>query len=79
MTKKITISIPDAVAAYLEENVENVSGYFAELAKRDQRRAIGLQQLSDAGYHPTDEGVERMRRRLAEARQKIDARRTVTP
>lgn len=74
MTKKITISVPDDVAAYLE-HVDNVSGYLANLARRDQRKAVGLQQLADAGYHPTPEGVDRMRQRFAEARSRINARR----
>jgi len=40
MTKKITISVPDDVAARLDK-VDNVSAYLTALARRDLRAQVG--------------------------------------
>ena len=73
MTKKITISVPDDVAAYLETQ-NNVSGYLTSLARWHQRREQGLRQLRDAGIEPTREGVDAMRAKLATARANLAGR-----
>jgi hypothetical protein len=78
MTKKITISVPDDVAAFLEQQ-ENVSGYLTALARRDLRRQIGLKQLADAGFNLTPEGVERMRAKFADARARVAAKQASQP
>jgi hypothetical protein len=74
MTRKLTISVPDDVADHLDR-VENVSGYLTTLARRDMRRQVGLQQLKDAGFTPTAQGVEAMRAKVASARARIAAKR----
>ncbi len=77
MTRKLTISVPDDVAMALE-GIENVSGYFTELARRDQRRATGMAMLAQAGYQPTEAGMDALRERMAEARRKIEERKART-
>ena len=75
MTKKITISVPDDVAARLDK-VDNVSAYLTALARRDLRRETGLQQLSEAGFEISPEGVDRARARLRAAANRVsDGRR----
>jgi hypothetical protein len=74
MTKKLTISVPDDVAEFLEKQ-GNVSGYLTSLARWHQRRERGLQQLREAGFDITPEGVEIMRGKVAEARARIAAKR----
>lgn len=75
MTRKITISVPDDVADFLDKQ-DNVSGYLTSLARWHQRRELGLQQLRDAGFEPTAEGVEIMRGKLIAARARVAAKRT---
>jgi hypothetical protein len=77
VTKKLTISVPDDVAEFLETK-DNVSGYLTSLARWHQRRELGLRQLRDAGFEPTPEGVEIMRGRLASARARVAASRRPT-
>ena len=74
MTKKITISVPDDVAARLDK-VDNVSAYLTALARRDLRRETGLQQLSEAGFELSPEGVDRARARLRAAASRVSAGR----
>jgi hypothetical protein len=70
MTRKLSISLPDDVAAHLD-NVENASAYIAE-AIRMRRKSERLEaMLRSHGIYVTREGVERMKARLAEN----DARR----
>jgi hypothetical protein len=73
MTKKITISVPDDVAEFLEQQ-DNVSGYLTSLARWHQRRELGLRQLREAGFDVTAEGMDQMRAKLAVARAKVAAR-----
>jgi hypothetical protein len=74
MTKKITISVPDDVAARLDK-VDNVSAYLTALARRDLRRETGLRQLSEAGFEISPEGVDRARARLRAAASRVSAGR----
>jgi hypothetical protein len=74
MTKKITISVPDDVAARLDK-VDNVSAYLTALARRDLRRETGLRQLSEAGFDISSEGVDRARAQLRAAANRVSAGR----
>jgi hypothetical protein len=65
MTRRITISLPDDVAAYAERAGNNTSGFIAEVLRR-RMRADGLRaRLAELGYQVTDEDVDRARARLA--------------
>ncbi|RKN51030.1 hypothetical protein [Micromonospora endolithica] len=65
MTRRITISLPDDVAAYVERSRNNTSGFIAEVLRR-KMRADGLRtRWAELGYVVTDEDVERTRARLA--------------
>jgi hypothetical protein len=65
MTRRFSISLPDDVAAELD-NVENASAYIAEAIRLRRRGETTRQILTDAGYHITEEGKARMRARLRE-------------
>jgi hypothetical protein len=77
MTRKITISVPDDVAARLDQ-VDNVSAYLTALARRDLRRETGLEQLREAGFDISPEGVDRARARLRAAASRVAASRQGT-
>jgi hypothetical protein len=64
MTRRFSITLPDDVAAVLD-NVDNASAYIAEALRLRRHRDATRELLAAAGYHPTDEGVQRMRERLA--------------
>jgi hypothetical protein len=70
MTRKLSISLPDDVAAHLD-TVDNASAYIAE-AIRMRRQGERLQEMfRRQGIHVTREGIDRMKARLRE----MDARR----
>src|SRR5262249_6721104 len=61
MTRRITISLPDDVAAYAERAGSNTSGFIAEVLRR-RMRADGLRaRLAELGYAVSDEDVARTR------------------
>ena len=65
MTKRITVSLPDDVAAYLDDAI-NVSAVVAEALRAHMDRATATQELLRAvGYEITPEGRERLRNHLA--------------
>jgi hypothetical protein len=65
MTKRITVSLPDDVAAYLDDAI-NVSAVVAEALRAHMDRATATQDLLRAvGYEITPEGRERLRNHLA--------------
>ncbi|MFC8847204.1 MULTISPECIES: hypothetical protein [unclassified Micromonospora] len=65
MTRRITISLPDDVAAYVEHTQGNMSGFIAGILRR-KMRADGLRtRWAQLGYVVTDEDVEATRARLA--------------
>jgi predicted transcriptional regulator len=70
MTRRLSISLPDDVAAALDR-VENASAYVAEAIRQRVRREATRQTLTDAGYRVTDEGVAAMRERV----RALEARR----
>jgi hypothetical protein len=63
MTRRFSISLPDDLAADLDQ-VENASAYVAEAMRLRRRRDATHQVLTDAGYRITDEGVANMRQRV---------------
>ena len=66
MTKRITISLPDDVAAYVERSgANNTSGYIADILRRKMRADSFRAQLAERGIVITDEDLDRMRARLA--------------
>jgi hypothetical protein len=64
MTRRITISLPDDVAAYAER-AGNTSGFIAEVLRRKMRTDSLRARLAELGYAVSDEDVERTRARLA--------------
>jgi glutamyl-tRNA reductase len=71
MTRRFSISLPDDVAAELDQ-VDNASAYVADAIRQRRRRENTRQVLANAGYQITDEGVAAMRQRV----QALEARRT---
>jgi hypothetical protein len=63
MTRRFSISLPDDVAAVLDE-VDNASAYIAEAIRRLDRRNRVDDMLKRHGYEITEEGVARMRERV---------------
>jgi hypothetical protein len=70
MTRRLSISLPDDVAAALDQ-VDNASAYIAEAIRMRRRREATRDVLADAGYRITDEGVRAMRERV----RQLEARR----
>ncbi|MGW5666572.1 hypothetical protein [Micromonospora sp. NPDC003776] len=66
MTRRITISLPDDVAAYVERTQSNTSGFIAGILRRKMRADDLRARWAQLGYVVTDEDVERTRQRLAE-------------
>ena len=65
MTKRITVSLPDDVAAYLDDAI-NVSAVVAEALRAHMERASVTEELLRAvGFEITAEGRERLRNHLA--------------
>lgn len=65
MTRRITISLPDDVAAYAERSGSNTSGFIADVLRRRMRADSLRARWAEHGYLVTDEDVERTRARLA--------------
>ncbi len=63
VTRRFSISLPDDVAAELDQ-VDNASAYVAEAIRLRRRRETVRRVLADAGYEVTDEGVAAMRQRV---------------
>jgi hypothetical protein len=64
MTRRITISLPDDVAAYAERAGNNTSGFVAEVLRRQMRADSLRARLADLGYPVTDSDLDRARRRV---------------
>ena len=65
MTRRITISLPDDVAAYAERSGRNTSGFIADVLRRRMRADSLRARWAELGYAVTDADVERTRARLA--------------
>lgn len=64
MTRRITISLPDDVAAYAERAGSNTSGFIAEVLRRRMRADSLRARLAELGYKLSEEDVERARARV---------------
>jgi hypothetical protein len=64
MTRRITISLPDDVATYVERSGNNASGFIAEVLRHRMRADRLRARLAELGYVVTDEDVDRARSRL---------------
>ena len=73
MTRKFSITLPDDLAALLDEQ-ENASAFIAGALRQHRQREDARAFLARQGYHVTDEGVARMHSRLADKRRAIAAK-----
>jgi hypothetical protein len=61
MTKRVTVSLPDDVAAYLETR-DNASATVAQALRAEMNRGTATRAiLRAAGFNITDEGLARVR------------------
>jgi hypothetical protein len=79
MTRRVTVSLPDEIAAYLD-TASNASATVAEALRAQMNRGAATEaMLRAAGFAVTDEGKARARAGLrpltAEQRAEIDRRR----
>ncbi|MGC4863999.1 hypothetical protein ACLQ3B_01000 [Micromonospora sp. DT53] len=65
MTRRITISLPDDVAAYVERTQGNTSGFITGILRRKMRADSLRVRWAQLGYVVTDEDIERTRSHLA--------------
>jgi hypothetical protein len=63
MTRKLSISVPDDVAAWLDRQ-GNVSSAITEVIRAHLASQRTVEVLRRAGFDPTDEGKRRWRERL---------------
>ena len=63
MNRRITISLPDEVAAYAERAGNNTSGFIAEVLARRMRADSLRARLAEFGHVITDADVDRTRAR----------------
>ncbi|MGH3681782.1 MAG: hypothetical protein ACRDT2_16235 [Natronosporangium sp.] len=74
MTRKLSISVPDDVAAELDR-VDNASAYIAEAVRLRRRRERTREMLERHGVPVTDEGVSAMGERLRALKDRRRQRR----
>jgi Arc/MetJ-type ribon-helix-helix transcriptional regulator len=70
MTRKFSITLPDDLAALLDDQ-ENASAFIADALRHTRQREDARAFLARQGYHVTDEGVARMHTRLTDKRRAI--------
>jgi hypothetical protein len=64
MTRRITISLPEDVAAYAERAGANTSGFIADVLRRRMRADSLRDQLAALGHAITDADVDQVRARV---------------
>lgn len=69
MTRKLSISLPDDVAAHLDR-VENASGYIADAIRLKRRSERTRALFASHGIKITDEGVAAAGVKLREAEER---------
>lgn len=74
MTQRVTVSLPDEIAARLQEE-RNASAYVTEAIRDRIAREQTARLLAEQGFTSSPDGRERARRRLAEARERMTADR----
>jgi len=72
MTQRVTVSLPDDVAARLQHE-GNASAYVTEAVRQRMNRENTSQILAQQGFTTTPEGRARARQRLAQADQEWPA------
>jgi hypothetical protein len=76
MTKRITVSLPDDVAEYLDKHPNSSAIVTDAVRARMQRSATTRAMLQAAGFNITDEGMAKWREKLQplgeEQRAEID-------
>lgn len=70
MSKRITVYLPDDVAARVEES-SNASAYIASAVRGAIRREETQRALAEAGITVTPEGVAAMRERYEAGKRKL--------
>lgn len=70
MTTRVTVSLPDDVAARLETE-QNASAFVAEAVRDRMSRERTAELLTAHGFQITDEGRATARRKLDEARNRM--------
>jgi hypothetical protein len=65
MTRRITISLPDDVAAYVERTEGSTSGFIADILRRRMNADSLRANWARLGYEVTDRDIERTRSGLA--------------
>jgi predicted transcriptional regulator len=73
MSKRITVYLPDDVAARLEQ-ASNASAYVADAVRGAIRREETQRALDEAGISVTPEGVAAMRARYEAGKRKLAGR-----
>lgn len=74
MTQRVTVSLPDDVAARLERE-RNASAYVTEAVRERIVREQTMELLAAHGFEVTDEGKARARAARDEARQRVSPER----
>ena len=74
MTQRVTVSLPDDVAARLERE-RNASAYVTEALRERIKREQTMQLLAAHGFEVTEEGKARARAELDEARLRVTPER----
>ena len=74
MTRKVSISLPDDVAAHLD-TVDNASAYIADAIRLRRKSEHTRELLARHGITVTDEGVTAAGERLRAAEQRRQHRR----
>ncbi|MGW4462145.1 hypothetical protein [Micromonospora sp. NBC_01796] len=72
MTQRVTVSLPDDVAARLEAE-QNASAFVAEAVRERMDREQTTSLLATHGFHLTEEGRREARERLESARGRMTA------
>lgn len=70
MTRKMSITLPDDVAELLD-NEDNASAYIAEAIRLRQQREHVRDFLARHGYQVTEEGMNRIGKRLADKKRRV--------
>lgn len=73
---KMTISMPDAMSAYIASRVEsgqygNVSEYFRDLVRREQQRQAAAEELRRLLEEAENSGISK--RKIPEIMRKVEA------
>lgn len=74
MTQRITVSLPDDIADRVTQE-PNTSAYVAEALRQQIEREDTRALLAEHGFTLTEDGRQKARQRLAQAREKMTPQR----